>query len=108
MTAPKPTPGPWQALGPAESEAEAGRHRYYVSRIPGVPDVPPEKFYIAIMHCGDEQRDAADARLIAAAPDLLAALEAVVFAAKAEGLHEARGWKQLVPECEAILRKARG
>ena len=56
------TPGPWQVMGPTRADDP----RWYVMRYSGVEDVPPEKFYIAIMSCGNLVRDEADARRIIA------------------------------------------
>jgi hypothetical protein len=62
----KASPGPWKSMPPTEHERDS-RPRWYVSRLVGVQDVPPEKFYIAILSCGDERRDMADSEHIAAA-----------------------------------------
>lgn len=58
----KHTPGPWQIMGPTGPDDP----RYYVMRSVGVGDVPPEKFYVAILSCGNLERDEADARRIVA------------------------------------------
>ena len=49
-----------------------------------------------------------NARLIAAAPELLEALEAVTVAAKIEGLDAKPGWENLLESTRAAIAKAKG
>jgi hypothetical protein len=60
------TPGPWEA-----SMGDDGRH--CVVSPPLESKVTP--WFTAIVQCADDEIEAANAALIAAAPDLLAALE---------------------------------
>jgi hypothetical protein len=52
-------PVPWHVLPPDSDD-----RRWFIMRTVGVADVPPEKFYICILSCGDDRRDQADARHI--------------------------------------------
>lgn len=63
------SPSPWQRMGPTDNEERRGELRQYVTRTVGCGDVPPEKFVITILNCGNNvQRDVADAEFIANAP----------------------------------------
>lgn len=66
------SPIPWDWQPPTEKEENEGRYRYYVTRKVGCGDVPPEKFFITIIHSlGNPKRDMADAKLIAKAVTIL-------------------------------------
>lgn len=63
------SPAPWQHMPPADNEERRGVLRQYVTRTVGCGDVPPEKFFIAILHWPEKpERDIADADFIANAP----------------------------------------
>ena len=76
MTAPKHTPGPWEAM--------YGHHQSYdhfQASIYNVDTAPRGKAIARLPELGDEDTDAefkANARLIVASPDLLAALRGVL------------------------------
>lgn len=82
------SPAPWVHMGPTDNEDRRGELRQYVARTVGCGDVPPEKFVITILHCGNEQRDVSDAKFIAAAPEdidfLLAEIERLSKSKNAE------------------------
>ena len=99
----KHTSGPW-SIGNAnlKEEAEVGIHG------PG-----PYGFVICDMSADgyDEDTQKANARLIAAAPDLLDALEAMVFGAGAVAVHhegERKALQMAVDIALAAIAKARG
>jgi hypothetical protein len=65
----KISPAPWRHFPPTDNEERRGELRRYVTREVGCGDVPPEKFFIAILHWPDKpERDIADAEFIAHAP----------------------------------------
>lgn len=78
------TPGPWQTVQEPEQRATNEMYRYVV--VADDPDDPLSPWNIAaafgwVGHQDDPwEQSAANARLIAAAPDLLAACRAVVSA----------------------------
>jgi hypothetical protein len=77
-----PTPGPWRAEGVHAADVPSGR---VVAQVwSGYLVDKPSRF--CVVHDGDAEGDyGADARLIAAAPDLLAACEAQSAAVEHEG-----------------------
>lgn len=104
------TPGPWEFISPA------------LHFVPGIRD--PDGFYVATVsdYTPDLERAEANGRLLAAAPDLLAACEAILDAAPAEAPsepeynstedafhhgHEVARW-EAAEAVRAAIRKARG
>jgi len=104
----KHTPGPW-AVG------EGGLHVYYVNpRIEAGEDIEDPRHDSIIARCHDfgafsgidDEENAANASLIAAAPELLEALEGMISLTKAYGK-----WSDASIACEkaeAAIRKAKG
>ncbi len=111
--APKATPGPWVVVNGNRGPRQAAAWICTIGNNPGDPAVfstvlDGDKFVF-----GDK---AADAHLIAAAPDMLAALKALLPEVDAEidqrqtsGIDEYwRGLKALSDACHAAVRKAEG
>ena len=88
---PKWTPGPWRATthDHPEQDVYAG-------------------YRIAKMTGGEIQRDRANANLIAAAPDLYAALEWAAQNAEESEAGRDSEWYANLERCNAALAKARG
>lgn len=74
------TPGPWEALKFSQHELQT--------------DFAMVKIGERVHMIGYSDEDKANARLIAAAPELLAALQEVIAAA------DGKGWEQLSPSLE--------
>jgi hypothetical protein len=74
MSAVKHTPGPWELEGDVEWVMDdAGGHRHLIIRA-------PDGWNVALVQADeDDEEQVANARLIVAAPDLLAALRALVW-----------------------------
>lgn len=92
----KHTPGPWQFC---ESELRPGRYSIYANG--------------PVAYCGDTTNEPGDgeanARLIAAAPELLAALDkAESFIAGFEGDELQEGIDEMLSEIRAAIAKAEG
>lgn len=90
------TPGPWFTTGAMTKYVEAKIGGGLVQEIAAVGPTAADSGY------GDQQE--ANARLIAAAPELLQALEAMVFAAVVHG-YEA---DSMVQVARSVIAKARG
>ena len=90
MTTMKHTPGPWEASG--DSIYRAGRIGVIADRV-------------AYCHCGEYLREVADARLIAAAPDLLEALEAALAYLVMAGTDHAEPTRATIREAIAKARQ---
>lgn len=96
MAAPKHTPGPWYLVGITGMASGMG---YYAVTSDGEVEI-----------CALRDRPIGDARLIAAAPDLLEALEALVAEQNGPplpGRHEA-SWREAMAKAEAAIAKAKG
>ena len=99
------TPGPWEA-----EYSDYGEEIWYGGEGAGVWSIKgPKECYLAGM--GDESADeqeraAANARLIAAAPDLLSACEEIV--ALADDAGEVPVWVDAIDMARTAIAKARG
>ena len=99
----KHTPGPWHYFQTEVSEYEGGGSRWTVC-IPTEYDGDEVAEYLIIAEVaasGDDAVNQADARLIAAAPDMLAALENLE---NDDGAIPAHAWGLV----QAAVKKARG
>lgn len=95
MSNAKFTPGPWSIKAIPDGSEPSRKYSQYIVG-PNVCDV----FYT-----NDVGR--ANAHLIAAAPELYEALQAILFAARLDAPDTA-AWKELRKSCEDALSKARG
>lgn len=96
----KHTPGPWEA---------AIQHRCHavIASISGEPKA------VAIVgnnnpDDGNEPMRFANARLIAAAPDLLEVLRRLVIDAQLTGLDQQAGWDSFFAQAQEVIAKATG
>lgn len=93
------TPGPWRAFFKPKYD------EWHV----GVPHPDGSAMRVALFEDGIPTRNAADARLIAAAPDLLAALERILAGQAAEERGEDGGdWADHWEAARVAVKKARG
>jgi hypothetical protein len=106
------TKGPWIVKDPVGSRkivdimASSGRRIAKIIRHPGdEPHIPMKDFHIS-------KQDAIDATLIAAAPEMLEALETVAKRLRLACEESVSGGGYMLeafhPEIESIIRKARG
>ncbi len=105
-TTTKHTPGPWEIIHGKEHLGIEGNHDTYVGHVENRGVLGRESTrHAALIHCdGSEEQRQANARLIAAAPDLLEALSEMVSWVK--GTIEKRDWplEELGRACAAIAK----
>lgn len=87
----KHTPGPWYTT------AKGNKYQAQIAQ-------EPTGKTISVTYTGND----ADARLIAAAPDLLAALEALVSIIYSEQPNPSVSLRALIPQARAAIAKAKG
>lgn len=90
------TPGPWSARVPAASEQ------------PHWKVVGPGNQHVAMVHIMAHNPAEADVRLIAAAPDLLAALKGIMTLHEPEGRFQPHSFKPFLKAAVAAIAKAEG
>lgn len=105
------TPGPWEADG-----AKDGENHYYQIDGPTPKGLDPKWPYTVAdtlnrHHCISPEEDAANGKLMAAAPELLASLKEFVGLANfdADTVPKTNDeWDAMVARAEAIIAKAEG
>lgn len=80
-------------------------------RLSGVPYIyapggVDDERHIAVIEQTPNFKD--NGRLIAAAPDLLSACEALVFAARLENMQRMPAWAELLKDANSVIAKAKG
>lgn len=90
----KHTPGPWIV----ENEMDNG----------DIAICNKSESEIIAFVCGDDKKAKLDARLIAAAPELLEALRRLVIDAKLTGLDRQAGWDSFFAQAREAIAKATG
>lgn len=100
------TPGPWEADPPSDDPQNGDEPKCHWSvRAPGpAPCISHEVCQISGRHVGQDEHTA---RLIAAAPDLYAALKLCAAVCAGEALHKS-GLIMALESAKAALAKARG
>lgn len=95
-----PTPAPWWIT---RRKNKVGQRLQ--------PSITAGVYQIAVMSCVSSSEGEANARLIAAAPELLDVLRRVVAECapdRGEKLRADRVWNELLAEAEAVVAKAEG
>ena len=90
MTTTKHAPGPWRVVG--ITQMATGMGYYSIVTADGA------------VVCDMRNRPISDAHIIAAAPDLLEALEALVAE---QGRRRGRAWREAMAKAEAAITKAK-